>query len=308
MAGRGSAHLQPNPQLPRRGADMGRNDDRPHIALRTLRNDIDIRDHYNITGVLGQGAFGRCYEVRKIGNERIRLAMKELTKDVAGNPDVPELRRLFNEIIIMNRVLSPHPHIVELRDLILGVEKLFIVTEKCCAKNLEDFYPSANNYRGKKIFKQLVEAVHFMHQHGVVHNDLKAQNVMFATTLMRDIKVIDFGLATYHQDLATRTHANFEPRQYYQDDELHPPGDPYTQTFKDIRQLGNILHSILAGTEVDFSEDEVYVPDDLAPVRTQIFDARATNLLDLIGPIRRHNDPNGRLATVPEILQHPWLA
>ncbi|OAE29723.1 hypothetical protein AXG93_3884s1190 [Marchantia polymorpha subsp. ruderalis] len=203
--------------------------------------------------------------------------------------------RVMNEIQILNNVLPPHKHIVELRDILLGVEKFFIVTERCASNDLVEFYPTANNTRARNIFKQLVETVQFMHDYGVVHYDLKAQNVLFDTTLMRDIKIIDFNKARYYRDLATKTYNNFNPDRYYWSDRHNfRPGDPYKQTLPDIRQLGNILYSMLAGTEVQLGVDDFYETDDLPEISRPLISS---------DPMPAENLPGATNATAARIFK-----
>ncbi|BBN10354.1 hypothetical protein MPTK1_5g02860 [Marchantia polymorpha subsp. ruderalis] len=321
----------PDQRVPSRGALMGRNRNKPRLMIKQLSNDNEIHDHYTTLQLLGRGGedLARTFDVRLVRHKRIRCAMK--VQSLVPDSDEDEIEedaegRVMNEIQILNNVLPPHKHIVELRDILLGVEKFFIVTERCASNDLVEFYPTANNTRARNIFKQLVETVQFMHDYGVVHYDLKAQNVLFDTTLMRDIKIIDFNKARYYRDLATKTYNNFNPDRYYWSDRHNfRPGDPYKQTLPDIRQLGNILYSMLAGTEVQLGVDDFYETDDLPEVRTQVFSSEAIHLLSLIGPskwlipnpgprsaLRLTN--NMRLEPVTpvpgtrEILQHPWIA
>lgn len=52
-----------------------------------------------------------------------------------------------------------------------------------------------NEHEARKIFVQIVNAMSYCHNRGIVHRDLKLENVLFKTTGDMLIKVVDFGIA-----------------------------------------------------------------------------------------------------------------
>lgn len=212
---------------------------------------------------------------------------------------------MYHEIIILNRILPPHKHILQIKDILIGPNTINLVTELCSTQTLKDFFPGATNATAARIFKQLATTVHFIHQHGVVHNDLKSVNVLFASAGMRDIKIIDFGISAYYETMATRTYHNFNPRSWFAEEELRQAGDGYASPFGDVEQLGNLLHCMLSGRDIDPTDWTDPEPDP--EPRTDIFDDNALHLFGLIGPYEHRADPSARLPELEQILQHPWL-
>lgn len=55
-----------------------------------------------------------------------------------------------------------------------------------------------NDARG--YMKQILSAIHHCHSHGVMHRDLKPQNIMFLSKQAKDLKIIDFGVGSLIKD------------------------------------------------------------------------------------------------------------
>ena len=58
-----------------------------------------------------------------------------------------------------------------------------------------DEHPQMDEVLAKKIFKQLVEAVSYIHKKGICHRDIKEENVLINSSLQ--LRLIDFGSATF---------------------------------------------------------------------------------------------------------------
>ncbi|BBN05555.1 hypothetical protein MPTK1_3g14140 [Marchantia polymorpha subsp. ruderalis] len=301
----------------------GRAGEGNHAFLRVkfLKNNGEINNYYRCLDVLGEGAYGKTHEVEHVSNGR-RYAMKvqRFERVAPGavvtpwNDPYGDVKRIYKEMVILNVILPRHRNIIELKDLLMSVDTVYIVLELCASKCLSHFYPIAQNRSGRRIFKQIVEATHFIHQHGVLHMDLHSENILFADDTMTESKIIDFGLAVYKPALAVKVHANFKHREWFNIDDLSCLHEDLSVPQEDIRALGHILHCILAGTDVypgEFeqpgaigeAEGEGVTPDYMP--RMHIFDRKAKDLLELIGPeyFRR-----GALPTIDKVLTHPWLA
>ncbi|BBN05549.1 hypothetical protein MPTK1_3g14090 [Marchantia polymorpha subsp. ruderalis] len=291
------------------------------IRVKFLNGNGEINRYYRRLHVLGEGGYGKTYEVEHVRNGR-RYAMKVQKFErvapgaVATSSTDPfeDVRIIYKEMVILNLILPRHRNIINIKDLLMSVDTVYIVLELCARKCLRNFYPIANNRSGRRIFKQIVQATHFLHQHGVIHMDLHSENVLFTDDTMTESKIIDFGLAVYKPELAVRVHANFNHHQWFDIDDLSGLIQDYSGPHEDIQALGHILHCILAGTEVDPERFEQPRPEaeaegeGVTPAympRMHIFDREAKDLLELIGPeyFRR-----GALPTMDRVLTHPWLA
>lgn len=104
-------------------------------------------------------------------------------------------RRLRDEV----RVLSTlrHPHIVEMREVWETPTELYIVMERAHGGELFDRIVERGNfseYEAKIVMRQLLSALCEMHCRGVLHRDVKPENLLLTTKEGWDIKLSDFGL------------------------------------------------------------------------------------------------------------------
>jgi serine/threonine protein kinase len=96
--------------------------------------------------------------------------------------------------------MCQHPNIITLIDLFENVDYYFIVLEYMGGSDLFD-YLSAREFnlgenRVREISYQLALGIKYLHSYGIVHRDLKLENVMMSDTTDQSIpKLVDFGLA-----------------------------------------------------------------------------------------------------------------
>jgi serine/threonine protein kinase len=146
-------------------------------ALRRLRDAADAPDltgtKYEIIDRIGQGGMGTVYRARD----------RELDRDVAlkvvrlpeGAPDIAS--RLTREARTLARL--EHPGIVYAMKLVRGAPL--------------DQLPATGLAERLRIVERVCEAVAFAHAHGVIHRDLKPQNVMVGP--FGEVLVMDWGVA-----------------------------------------------------------------------------------------------------------------
>lgn len=104
-------------------------------------------------------------------------------------------RRLRDEV----RVLSTlrHPHIIEMREVWETPTELYIVMERAHGGELFDRIVERGNFsehEAKLVMRQLLSALSEMHCRGVLHRDVKPENLLLTTKEGWDIKLSDFGL------------------------------------------------------------------------------------------------------------------
>src|SRR5215831_2157254 len=145
---------------------------------------------YEVIERIGRGGMGTIFKARDPILERA-VALKVLSRlDVT-----PELRaRFFREAQACARL--SHPNIVTIYDMGEDDGRLFIVMEllegeelrqliaRCAPLALEDKLA---------IVRQICEGLHYAHQRGVVHRDVKPANILLLRT--GQVKILDFGIA-----------------------------------------------------------------------------------------------------------------
>lgn len=115
--------------------------------------------------------------------------------------------------------------------------------ELCGSRTIDSYFKEAENNTYPTIrakYKELVQAVQFLHQHSVFHRDLSVKNVL--VTQSNQIKIIDFGLAT-DSDAMTEQFCGTVP--YFSPQIINK--QPYNPKSTDIWCLGVILYVINFG-------------------------------------------------------------
>ena len=175
------------------------------IGLQTLSKKSIIAGNYEVVDVLGEGGMGLVYRARhiRLGHE---VAIKVLASNLAR--DAGLLERFENEGKV--QALLRHPHIVAVHDFIRDGSTNGIVMEFIEGMDLEDLIyehtgpiPDA---RCVALMMQMLDAIGFAHQNGVVHRDIKPSNIMIANVGGREVvKVMDFGIAKLLSEGGKRT-------------------------------------------------------------------------------------------------------
>ena len=153
-------------------------------------NKGDITQFYEVIKKIGEGAYGKIYKVRNKQSGDIR-AMKQITKN-----KIPDITKFQTEIKILSMV--DHPNIVRLFEVIEDDKYFNLLQELCTGGELYKKYQTTQLKEKEiaKIFNQIMSAVAYCHDKGIVHRDLKLENILFASEEPDSpIKIIDFGFS-----------------------------------------------------------------------------------------------------------------
>jgi len=158
-------------------------------------------DMYEVHGTskLGKGSYGSVYLAthRITGDER---AVKVMNVDRITSY---YLRKLHTEISILKEL--DHPNIIKLQDVFFGKRSVYIVTDLCRGGELFELLNSGKNQgfvfredRASKLMRDMLSAVGYLHDHGIVHRDLKLENFLFEDhNASSPLILIDFGLSKH---------------------------------------------------------------------------------------------------------------
>ena len=159
------------------------------------RNDKNIGKkldgRYEITELIGEGGMADVYRATDVVDNKT-VAVKILKKEFAENEEF--LRQFRNESKAI-AVLS-HPNIVKIFDVGFSERIQFIVMEYIDGITLNEYMEQQGQLGWKDavhFILQILRALQHAHSKGIVHRDIKPQNIM----MLRDgtIKVMDFGIA-----------------------------------------------------------------------------------------------------------------
>jgi serine/threonine-protein kinase len=222
---------------------------------------LNVGDHvggYTITGTLGEGGMGIVYSARhaELGNVAMKVLRPELTREERF------VRRFAKEAEAVTQL--DHPHIVRTYgfDVVEGPEGVplhYLVSELLEGVDLCAFVKRKGPLPEKvalTIGDQVADALEQIHGLGIIHRDLKTENIYLLTRAERHpwVKVIDFGLAKVlvegkgyetNPGLAAGTPMYMAPEQV-----LGKPLDGRT----DIYALGLAMYESLSGA-YPFSSD-----------------------------------------------------
>ena len=199
-------------------------------------NKGDITQFYQVIKKIGEGAYGKIYKVKNKQSGDIR-AMKQITKS-----KIPDITKFQTEIQILSMV--DHPNIVRLFEVIEDDKYFNLLQELCTGGELYKKYQTTQLKEKEiaKIFNQIMSAVAYCHEKGIVHRDLKLENILLSKTNL--LKIIDFGLSSYYDSnklLSTPCGS-----LCYASPELLS-GQKYDGILIDIWSVGVILYAMLCG-------------------------------------------------------------
>jgi serine/threonine protein kinase/tetratricopeptide (TPR) repeat protein len=157
----------------------------------SLEPGMMLGERYEILRSLGEGGMGAVYKARDHELDRL-VALKVIRPELAGHPDI--LRRFKQELILARQVT--HKNVVRIFDLGTADGRKFITMDFIEGRDLK----SILNERGKlpvveavPIAQQICRGLEAAHVEGVVHRDLKPQNIMVDGAAR--VWLMDFGLA-----------------------------------------------------------------------------------------------------------------
>jgi tetratricopeptide (TPR) repeat protein/predicted Ser/Thr protein kinase len=160
-------------------------------ALVQLTPGTSIGSRYEIVRLLGQGGMGAVYEAHDKELER-QVAVKVIRADMAANPEI--LRRFKQELILARQIT--HKNVIRIFDLGQADGIKFITMEYIEGENLQAVLRRKKKLEpaeGANILAQVCRALEAAHNEGVIHRDLKPQNIMLDKT--GRAYVMDFGIA-----------------------------------------------------------------------------------------------------------------
>ena len=154
-----------------------------------------IDKYYQFIKEIGHGSYGHVYRCQSISTGNV-YACKKLDKKYIKNK-----KRLKTEIDLLRA--TDHPNIIKLYETFEDKHHLYLIMEECNGGELfERLAKNAKNNKmytekdAAKIMKQILEAMNYLHYHGVCHRDLKPENILFSSMEeSSQLKLIDFGLS-----------------------------------------------------------------------------------------------------------------
>src|SRR5713101_2721083 len=198
-----------------------------------------VAQRYEILDVLGEGGMGAVYKANDRELKRT-VALKVIRPDLARNPAIVE--RFKQELRLSHQVT--HKNVIRIYDLGEGEGVKFITMEYIEGKDLRSLIREKKRFTPEEaveVIQQVCHALEAAHSVGVIHRDLKPQNVMQDRS--GRILVMDFGLArTLEGEGMTQTGALVGTMEYMSPEQAL--GKELDQR-SDIFSLGLICYELL---------------------------------------------------------------
>jgi len=266
----------------------------------------NIADDYHVRPeVIGRGHYGVVRECTHRATRR-NLAVKTIQKSKIGRLD-----HLQREIYLLANV--NHEGIMNMVDCYEDADCVHIITEKYTGGELFDRIVESTSPRGcmsereaASVMKSLLEAIAYLHDNGVVHRDVKPENVLFESRREdAAVRLIDFGLARRH-DRNDGPMSNPVGTAYYMAPELLK--GRYDSAC-DVWSAGVVAYIMLCGYPPFNGSTDSEIQDATRRGRLHFAGGawltKSDDCVDFVRCLLRR-DPRKRF-TAREALMHPWI-
>ena len=208
---------------------------------------------YELLELIGVGGMADIYKAKDITEDRT-VAVKIMKNEFIGSEDF--IRRFRNESKAI--ALLSHPNIVKIFDVGFTEKLQFIVMEYIDGITLTDYITKHGVLKWKDVVHftmQILKALQHAHDRGIVHRDIKPQNVM----LLEDgtIKVMDFGIARFNRETDKTMSEKAIGSVHYISPE-QAKGD-VTDERSDIYSVGVMMYEMLTGKKPFDGESPVAI-------------------------------------------------
>ncbi|XP_027037936.1 testis-specific serine/threonine-protein kinase 4-like [Pocillopora damicornis] len=200
---------------------------------------------YQLGDILGKGSYA---VVRKAYSRRHKryVAVKIICKKKAPEDFLSKF--LPREIKVLKKL--HHPHVLSLIEVIETNTRMYIITDLAESGDLLEFIRkngAVAEAQAKRLFKQLVLGITYVHSQDVVHRDLKCENLLLDKE--KNLIVSDFGFA--RDNLTSATGKKKLCHTYCGSYAYAPPeilkGIAYDATLADVWSMGVILYTMVCG-------------------------------------------------------------
>jgi serine/threonine-protein kinase len=282
-------------------------DDEQRAAEETL--DLragDVVDTYQIVRKLGEGGMGAVYEALD-WDTKLPVALKVLVGDAATNPQV--VQRFQREAAAANEI--GHPAFV--RGIRFGQHRgrLFMSMDLLDGKSLAaelsaGIMPCA---RAVRIASQVASALQAAHARGVIHRDIKPDNIFL--TAMGDavdiVRILDLGIAKFRNDTATAnktsTNALLGTPRFMSPEQSRGSNIDHRS---DIYSLGVVLYLMMSGRyPIDGENNTVILYNQLTQAPMPVEQVAPWVPVELARVVHRclEKDPNARFQSMSELVE-----
>ncbi|KAI1899222.1 hypothetical protein AGOR_G00059580 [Albula goreensis] len=266
-----------------------------------IKKDQKVKDLYDVEERLGTGKFGQVFKLVEKATKKV-WAGKFIKAYSAKEKD-----NVRQEISIMNCL--HHPKLVQCIDAFEGKSDIVMVMEMISGGELferiidEDFELTEREVI--KYMLQIVDGVQFIHKQGIVHLDLKPENIMCVNKTGSRIKLIDFGLARRLENSGSLK-VLFGTPEFVAPEVINYEAISYPT---DMWSIGVICYILVSGLSPFMGDSDNETLSNVTSAtwdfEDEAFDEISDEAKDFISSLLK-KDMKARL-TCAQCFQHPWL-
>jgi len=255
---------------------------------------------------LGEGGYGCVYLYQnKINDSQVAAKFMDVAEYLRKANEIEKALKESNSLIALD-----HPQIIKFETAFLLDSEIIMFTEYMPGGELGQYVKNndISEKVAKQIFKLILEPVQYCHTHGIIHRDLKLENILLQDEKdPQTLKIIDFGIAgiwsIYGGEISTAGTLYYTPPEVVSETDLQ--SDPKI----DIWALGVILFIILTKRYPfkgkDYDDTRIEILESKISFESKAerrLSKEAKHLLSMLLNKDKHQRYSMR-----EIASHPWM-
>ena len=228
-----------------------------------------LQDRYRVIRVLGQGGMGAVYHAWDM-RLSIPVALKEMIPQSDIKPEtLKELRTQFQQEATVLARLN-HPHLVGVTDFFEEGRNIYLVMQFVEGESLSERIKRYGALPEDQVVAwggQLLEALSYCHSQGIIHRDVKPQNIIIRPD--GQAVLVDFGLVKLWDpnDPKTRTAVRGIGTPQYAPPEQYELEAGHTEPRSDLYSLGATMYHALTGQTPPTATLRISAPEEFTPIR-----------------------------------------
>jgi proto-oncogene serine/threonine-protein kinase Pim-2 len=266
-----------------------------HSTTREKKSVVkDFTKEFKLDGILGKGGFGTVHSATRIC-DRMQVAVKEVMKEnmIADATDNVPL-----EVLLLQQIKDV-PGVIRLLDYFETGDSFYIVMEMFNGCDLFDFISERgpmSEELARDLFGQVVDTLISCKERGVLHGDIKDENILIDLNTHR-VKLIDFGGGSF---IHSGEYTVYQGTHVYA-----PPEWISRRRFRaeglTVWSLGILLYGMICG-DIPYETDEQILSRSLVWYQQLGLSEAVKDLV--VGCL--HHDTGSRI-TLRQVRDHPWM-
>src|SRR5216684_1503822 len=261
-----------------------------------------VAGRFLIKGRLGTGGMGEVYRAEDTKLKR-QVALKRMASHLRGQPLYRE--RFLQEAERASRVSDPH--VAALHDVFEENGEIFLVMEYVEGLDLrKNLQRPVTLKQVMDIAVQCAQALVAAHEHGIVHCDIKPENIMLTST--GQVKILDFGVAKHlprsDQSSTVDRAGTFAGTPAYMSPEVLLEQAPDGRA--DVFSLGVVFYEVLTGQHPFMASSFVATTDRIrreTPASVRIFNPSVSEDLETLVNKAMAKEAGQRYSSAQELLE-----